>query len=198
MEPKKPAQEDKASKILKAAQSCFLNYGFKKTTLLDIAQQANMSRPSLYLHFDNKETIFCALVEQIHQQTLSEVRTVLTSDEYIFKRLEKAFESRTIALLALVVNSTHGDELLDINSKVAAKITSSSVVQFIELLTQALETAESNREIQLKNLNLTPKQTAEFLVYSARGLKESATSVDDYRLKLQQAIAILEKAISFV
>ncbi|WP_019505400.1 TetR/AcrR family transcriptional regulator [Pleurocapsa sp. PCC 7319] len=189
-------KDSKADRILEAAKSCFLNYGFKKTSMSDIAKQAKMSRPALYLHFDNKETIFCALVEQLQQQTLSQAEIVLQPEGKIGDRLKQAFECHSVELFSLVANSTHGNELIDINGKVAAEINRASVDKFIQLLAQALEESEVNQEIRLKNLDLTSLQAAELLVNSSHGLKQAATSVEDYRVKLKQIIRVFEKAIA--
>lgn len=54
-------QEDiqqREAEILQAAQWCFLNFGFRKTSLEDIAKRAGLSRTLLYKHFKDKEEIF--------------------------------------------------------------------------------------------------------------------------------------------
>ncbi|MDR1612627.1 MAG: TetR/AcrR family transcriptional regulator [Planctomycetota bacterium] len=47
--------------ILSAARWCFLNFGFAKTSLEDIARRANISRTLLYRFFKGKEDIFKAV-----------------------------------------------------------------------------------------------------------------------------------------
>jgi AcrR family transcriptional regulator len=47
--------------ILGAARWCFLNFGFAKTSLEDIAKRANISRTLLYRFFKGKEDIFKAV-----------------------------------------------------------------------------------------------------------------------------------------
>lgn len=47
--------------ILNAARWCFLNFGFAKTTLEDIAKRAKLSRTLLYRSFKGKEDIFKAV-----------------------------------------------------------------------------------------------------------------------------------------
>lgn len=47
--------------ILIAARWCFLNFGFSKTSLDDIAKRANISRTLLYKTFKDKEDIFTAV-----------------------------------------------------------------------------------------------------------------------------------------
>lgn len=112
-------------------------------------------------------------------------------------RLFKAFEYRTVELLALVCNSVHGDELIDINGKVAADVFVAAKQKFVEMLTQALQEAELSGEIQLQNLDINALQAAELLVNSAHGLKEAASTVEDYRLSLERLIKVFEKAVVF-
>ena len=49
------------ARILKAARWCFLNFGFAKTTLEDIARRAAISRTLLYRVFEDKEDIYRAV-----------------------------------------------------------------------------------------------------------------------------------------
>ncbi|MEM7757004.1 MAG: TetR/AcrR family transcriptional regulator [Cyanobacteria bacterium P01_A01_bin.40] len=189
----------KRDRIIEAAKSCFLNYGFEKTSMSDIAKQVNISRTAIYQHFENKEAIFCAIVEQLHQETLAQAAIALTQQQgTITQRILEAFESRMIVLFALVADSIHGDELTDINSRVAAKINRDAIADFTQMLTQAIKTAVSQSEIQLSRLELSSFEAAELLVNSAQGLKQAATSVEDLRGRLKQLIRVFEQAtISF-
>ena len=53
--------EARRLKILTAARWCFLNFGFSKTSLDDIAKRATISRTLLYRTFKDKEDIFTAV-----------------------------------------------------------------------------------------------------------------------------------------
>jgi TetR/AcrR family transcriptional regulator, transcriptional repressor of aconitase len=54
-----PANDEaRRTLILGAALECFLKFGYSKTSLDDIAKQARLSRPLLYLKYKNKEEIF--------------------------------------------------------------------------------------------------------------------------------------------
>jgi AcrR family transcriptional regulator len=52
---------ERRSKVLEAARWCFLNFGFSKTSLEDIAKRAGISRTLLYRTFKDKEAIFTAV-----------------------------------------------------------------------------------------------------------------------------------------
>jgi AcrR family transcriptional regulator len=55
--------------ILDAARDCFLKFGYAKTSLEDIAKQAAISRPLIYLKFKSKEEIFGAVLGDIFDKT---------------------------------------------------------------------------------------------------------------------------------
>src|SRR3954469_11999068 len=55
-----PRQE----RVLAAALEVFGRYGFRKTSMDEIARAADISRQGLYLHFANKEALFRAAVRQ--------------------------------------------------------------------------------------------------------------------------------------
>jgi len=61
------AERDSArrAEILEAAKSCFLRYGYGKTSLDDIAKEAGLSRPLLYRKYANKEAIFSAVYDAV-------------------------------------------------------------------------------------------------------------------------------------
>ena len=56
---KKEIRED----IIRAARKLFSRYGFRKTTMEDIAQATHKGKSSLYYYFPNKEKVFQAVIE---------------------------------------------------------------------------------------------------------------------------------------
>ncbi len=53
--------EQRRDRVLLAARWCFLNFGYSKTSLDDIAKRANISRTLLYKTFTDKEDIYTAV-----------------------------------------------------------------------------------------------------------------------------------------
>ncbi|MBF2054993.1 MAG: TetR/AcrR family transcriptional regulator [Candidatus Sericytochromatia bacterium] len=59
----KPADvEQREARILDAAATLFVHYGFDKTSVADIAREAGISKGAIYLHFESKEALFEALL----------------------------------------------------------------------------------------------------------------------------------------
>jgi AcrR family transcriptional regulator len=59
--------EDKCDLIINAAESQFIRFGFRKTTMEDIAKAAGIGKATLYYYFKSKEEIFAAMTEGIAQ-----------------------------------------------------------------------------------------------------------------------------------
>ncbi len=53
-----------AERILDAAEALFAERGFAGTTLRDVARAADLRIPSLYNHFESKETLYSAVLER--------------------------------------------------------------------------------------------------------------------------------------
>jgi TetR/AcrR family transcriptional regulator, transcriptional repressor of aconitase len=64
--PARDAERRKA--ILEAALECFLQFGFAKTSLDDIAKRANISRPLIYKKYKNKDAIYVATYDHVYDQ----------------------------------------------------------------------------------------------------------------------------------
>jgi AcrR family transcriptional regulator len=66
--------------LLETALKVFARHGFKKTSMEDIAQAAQISRQGLYLHFKNKEDIFKASIRRAIDTNLS-IATIALNDK---------------------------------------------------------------------------------------------------------------------
>src|SRR2546427_1822516 len=57
--------------ILVAATAIFLRYGFKKTSMDDVARAAGVSRQGLYLYFDTKDFLFREALQYLVSHMIS-------------------------------------------------------------------------------------------------------------------------------
>lgn len=57
--------EDRRSQILNAAMQTFPQKGYDATTLLDIAEQADVSSATIYQYFRGKEELFMAIIDDL-------------------------------------------------------------------------------------------------------------------------------------
>ena len=65
-------------RILAEAFEVFIRFGYKKSSLNDVAQAANVSRQTLYMYFKDKPGLFSAAIEQNLRGNLNDVERSLT------------------------------------------------------------------------------------------------------------------------
>ncbi len=75
-----PSQDANRSAILDAARDLFARYGFKKTTMEDIAMALRKGKSSLYYYFKNKEDIFQAVIDSESEILFKKLKEVVDSD----------------------------------------------------------------------------------------------------------------------
>ena len=80
--------------ILVAATAAFLRYGFKKTSMDDVARAAGVSRQGLYLYFDTKDLLFRESLQHLVSHLISTARAVAEDGNLSLRdRLVGAFEA---------------------------------------------------------------------------------------------------------
>ncbi len=77
----KDTHTDVRAKIVRAAQERLWHYGFKKTTIDEIAADAGIGKGTIYLHFSSKEDIALEIMAQFKKQSLAEVRILAGNRE---------------------------------------------------------------------------------------------------------------------
>lgn len=77
----KNKHNEKYDYILHSALTTFLHYGFKKTSMDDIAKAAGITRQGLYFHFKNKDEILKASVKKALNDSMSAVDDALQSED---------------------------------------------------------------------------------------------------------------------
>lgn len=95
-----------------AAFQLFLRHGYRKVGVGDIAEAAQMSRPSLYASFPNKEAIFSAMVRRQRDRCLAESGVRLRPGQDLATRLRHLFDIWVLEPTASVIGSENGIELL--------------------------------------------------------------------------------------
>ncbi|GAB6180089.1 TetR/AcrR family transcriptional regulator [Desulfotomaculum defluvii] len=65
------------NKILITAESMFYQKGFKETTTRNIADEVGIRVSNLYLYYENKEAIFCGVVDEFYRYFTNAFETFL-------------------------------------------------------------------------------------------------------------------------
>ena len=186
----------KADKILGAALGCFKQYGFKRTSMDDIAKAADISRPAIYNLFKNKTDVFRSLSEKFHGQTLESAQAALAMNSPLQQRIAGAMAARMSPLYALAHDSLHGPELFDVNQSTSADINAQADDVFLQMLTAALQGGLDAKDITGGTETLAARELAQFIIASAYGLKSFAFSAQDYEALLSKSVGTFFQGLS--
>jgi len=182
--------------ILRAALARFAAYGYKRTSMEDIAREAMVSRPTLYSYFKNKRTILRVVSQSIHDDVLAKIKAALSTKQDLKKRLVAAFWAWSEPFVSILFASPHGSELIGESSVLAADISLDATQQFHELVSSALKTAASTGDINLSRANLTVAGATDFLVLALNGISSSATDAKTYKARLKTLANLFMLAVS--
>lgn len=84
---KKYEDADFKDLIIETANKIFSRFGFKKTTMNDIARAINRAKSSIYYYFKSKEEIFKSIIEKESIQMRREVSKALRDEDDPEKKL---------------------------------------------------------------------------------------------------------------
>jgi AcrR family transcriptional regulator len=82
-------KEEYRKKIIKTAGQIFSRYGFKKTTMEEIAKALKIGKSSIYYYYQSKEDIFEAVVLNEANILRNELTTAIKSVESPIEKMEK-------------------------------------------------------------------------------------------------------------
>lgn len=162
---------DKKGMIVKAAFEVFITYGFRKTSMDDIAKAAGMSRPALYQSFKNKTDIFRALVSHFCEISLQKASAELSAPGEFRTRLTRAIEVSVIEMNSMVEATPHGMELMSVNDEIAHDLEEVWNQKFTALLADTFSRAEKDGEINLGRLGVSAEEAASVFDHAIEGLR---------------------------
>jgi TetR/AcrR family transcriptional regulator of autoinduction and epiphytic fitness len=163
--------------VLDAAVGVFARFGYRKTSMDEVARAAGVSRQGLYLQFANKEELFRKAVEHTLSNQLGAAVAALT-------RREESLEARLIAACdawsGRFVGSLGSDaaDLMCASTSLAGTTLANYETQFESALTGAI--AESPLKAFCTTAGLHPADLARTLHATARGLKQSSAAREEF------------------
>jgi len=177
--------------ILRSARDLFAKFGYRKTTMEDIAQALRKGKSSLYYYFKNKEEIFQAVIELEADILERRLREVVDSDyaprqkfhDYVIVRMETLRELENFQ--KAMRDETYSDYyfLDDVREE------SEQAEQ--NMLKSIMEDGVTRGEFDIKNLRLAAIGVSTALRGLELPLFRGIENFDDFRLQLDNILNIL-------
>lgn len=82
--------------ILDAAEALLGRYGYRKTTMDDIAREARIGKGTTYLHFRSKEEVFLTTIDRIVDRLCDRLRMIAVGPGTLAERIEAMLLERVL------------------------------------------------------------------------------------------------------
>jgi AcrR family transcriptional regulator len=89
-------REETYETILEAAARLFHRYGYRKMTMCDVAEEARLSRPTVYLYFANKEELALGVIDRLHRDLNLELEAIAAATGKPEERLRQMLIGRVL------------------------------------------------------------------------------------------------------
>lgn len=177
--------ESRLCAVLDAAVAVFARFGYRKTSMDDVARAAGVSRQGLYLSFANKEELFRRALEH-------SLRGQLACAIAALSRTEESLERRIIAACkewsGRFVGSLGADaaDLMCASTSLAGTTLADYEWQFEAALVNAIGATSVAARCAAAGLKLA--DFARALHATARGLKQTCKTQEDFLKAMTAAV----------
>jgi AcrR family transcriptional regulator len=176
----------KQQKILRAARDTFLRYGYKRASMADIASASGISRPALYLEFNSKEDVFCAVFDDWADETLAQIARDIAPLETPQQKVMLAFELWAVDTFDLALASPDARELLECNFDFAQPSLRTGYARLEELIADVIAPLVAQRSPAIEARNAAIVMTG-----AMRGFKQVARSGAELRQLIDDLVTLL-------
>lgn len=90
--------ENYRNKIITKSQAIFERFGYKKTTIADIARALTKGKSSIYYYFNSKEEIYIAVLEAEANQLKKKVLQAVNAEPLAESKIKAYIETRMLSL----------------------------------------------------------------------------------------------------
>jgi AcrR family transcriptional regulator len=175
--PRPADQESRQSAVLDAAVGVFARFGYRKTSMDDVARAAGVSRQGLYLSFANKEELFRrALEHSLSSQLACAITELSRAENDLETRLVSAckeWSGRFVGFLG-----ADAADLMCASTSLAGATLAEYEWQFEEALAHAIGATAVAERCVAARLNIA--DFARALHATARGLKQACKTQDEF------------------
>lgn len=182
------ARERKRAALLEAALKLFGQYGYRRTSIDDIAREADIAKGTVYLSFASKEDLFRALCAQLITRVEDESEKA--------RALEAGFEARLYAVLAakygylyeIVHSSAHAAELMDSKNRLSADLFEKFDRRYVRTVRAIVSDALRRKEIVATAMPLSAADTTALIMSAAHGIEAEASSPQELQRRLRELV----------
>ena len=163
---------EREEKVVGAAIRVIMRYGMKRTTMNDIAEEAGISRQTLYTMFSSKDEVLQATIRLLADRSLEAIASGCAKVEGLGNKLDVAIEHLAVRPYRMLSETPDaGDIIIGFNAAAREEIAVAT-----ERYREAIESMLMPYEGQIRGSGLTVHALSDFIQNAVKGFKHEAES----------------------
>lgn len=180
---------EKFDPVLAESLNVFLQYGYRKTSLDEVANMTGVSRQTLYKRYGSKEGLFKQTLTYVLESQHQKIQIILAEDRPLIDRLIDCFDILMGQYVDKFSKSDHIDEIMNATKYLIGDILAEKHDKLIGIITAAL-LKEKNYQ-SLSKHTPSARDTALTLYMAGKGAMKICQNYEDFSEKMYLAIRVI-------
>lgn len=178
--------------LLSQALNIFFRYGYRKTSLDEVARAASLSRQTIYQRYKSKKNLFTSAVINLLDSSIKGVEDILNEKNLaIEEQLLKAFDLWGGYYVKTLKGSPHVDEIISATNEYVGGIISLKQNEFIKVISKAFK--KNRVSASYMKHGIPPLKLAEMLYFTHKGIAYLCDGYGSFLEEMRWAIKIVCK-----
>ena len=154
--------------MLVAAIQRVSKFGYRRTSINDVADEAGLARATVYLYWRKKEDLFVAGLERFNSHSRDLAETAAAKPGSAAERIRAAVIAQYGATSDIVHGTASGHELFQANLQLGGAVVEECLRHGEKLLTRLLQQGIRDGEFDLRRSSTRPADVAHIIVSFAQ------------------------------
>src|SRR6267378_4104016 len=194
--PGRNKSEDTAEKILFAAIQRFSKFGYRRTSINDVAEEAGLARATVYLYWKRKQDLFVAGLERFNSQSWILAEAAAAKKGSTEERILATVMAQYGATSDIVHGTPSGHELFQANLQFGRAVVEECLRHGEKLLTGLLQQGIRDGEFDLPRSSGHAADIARIVVgFAQNSLLDRHHTPPSYRKSLRKTLNFILDSI---
>ncbi len=181
--------EDTREKILKAAIQRFSKFGYRRTSIDDVAEEAAVARATVYLYWKRKEDLFVAGLERFNVRSWNLAETAAAKRGPAAERIRAMIMTQYGVTADIVHGTPSGHELFQANLQFGSAVVEECLRHGEKLVTGLLQQGVRDGEFDLSRSSGNAADIARIIVsFAQNSLLDRHHTALSYRKSLRKTL----------
>lgn len=188
--------EDTREKILVAAIQRFSKFGYRRTSINDVAEEAGLARATVYLYWRRKQDLFVDGLERFNLHSRNLAGSAAAKNGSAAERIRATVMAQYGATSDIVHGTASGHELFQANLQLGRVVVEECLRHGEKLLTRLLEQGIRDGEFKLHRSSPRSAEIAHIIVsFAQNALLDQRHTPLSYRRNLRKTLNFILDSI---